>query len=101
MQTQQSTDPAIGDIPAMVVSFARRLRARNRSPRTIQSYEETVRQFGAFLALRGMPVEVANIRREHVESYLEDLLGRFKPATAAVRFRSLQQFFKWRPAPQT
>jgi hypothetical protein len=42
MQTQQSTAPAIGDIPAMVVSFARRLRARNRSPRTIQSYEETV-----------------------------------------------------------
>jgi len=40
-------------------------------------------------------LEVANIRREHVESFIEQLLKRWRPATAANRFRSLQQFFKW------
>jgi hypothetical protein len=37
----------------MLESFTRDLRARNRSPRTIQSYRETVRLFQAFLADRG------------------------------------------------
>jgi hypothetical protein len=34
-------------------------------------------------------------RREHVESFIEDLETRFKPATVGVTFRSLQQLFKW------
>ncbi len=42
-----------------------------------------------------MPTDVASIRREHVETYIEDLLANWRPATAAVRYRSLQQFFRW------
>jgi len=36
-----------------------------------------------------MPATAASIQREHVEARIEHLLERFKPATAAVRFRSL------------
>ena len=36
-----------------------------------------------------------SIAREHVENFIEDLDTRFKPATVGVRFRSLQQLFKW------
>lgn len=89
---QQAT---VGDILPLLESWRRHLRAKNRSARTLQSYEETVRQFAAFLAERGMPANAASIRREHVEAWIEQLLERFKPATAAVRFRSLQQFFRW------
>lgn len=39
-----------------------------------------------------MPRAVADVRREHVESFIEDQLTRLKPAN---RYRSLQQFFKW------
>jgi len=42
-----------------------------------------------------MPLLVANIRREHVESFIADLLARWKPATANNRYRALQQFFRW------
>jgi site-specific recombinase XerD len=84
-----------GDILPMLESFSHALRARNRSQRTVQSYRETVSQFGAFLAERGMPTEVASITREHVETWIEHLLSRFRPTTAALRFRSLQQFFRW------
>src|SRR5438067_12155083 len=99
MQTEPkaaiSAVQSIGDIGAMLESFGRHLRAGNKSARTIQSYTESGLQLERFLAERGMPTEVAHIRREHVEAFLEDLLGRHKPATAAVRFRSLQQLFRW------
>ena len=42
-----------------------------------------------------MPQDVASIHREHVEAFITHLLERWRPATAASRFRSLQQFFKW------
>ncbi len=42
-----------------------------------------------------MPTDATSIRREHVETYIEDLLANWSPATAAVRYRSLQQFFRW------
>jgi site-specific recombinase XerD len=92
---EQLATTTTSDIAPLLTSWRRHLRAKHRSPRTIQSYEETVRQLAAFLEERGMPMVVASIRREHVESWMESLLGRFKPATAAVRFRSAQQFFRW------
>ena len=96
MTAVDRVDAATGsDLLPLLESFKRHLRAKNRSPRTVQSYEESVRQFAAFLHDRGMPELVASLRREHVESWIEHLLATFKPATAAVRFRSLQQFFRW------
>jgi site-specific recombinase XerD len=61
----------------------------------VQSYEEAALQFCAFLEDQGLPTAAAAIRREHVEAWIAHLLERWKPATAAVRYRSLQQFFKW------
>src|SRR5437762_2484658 len=86
---------SVGDLSLMVTSFSRSLRAANKAPRTVQSYVEACAQFGAFLAIRGMPTDVASIRREHVETFLEELLNRWRPATALARFKSLQQFFRW------
>ena len=76
-------------------SFRRGLRAQNKSERTIYGYLEAVRQLGKFLKSKGMPVQLAAIRREHIESYIEDLLARWKPATANNRYRALASYFKW------
>ncbi|MET0715261.1 MAG: tyrosine-type recombinase/integrase, partial [Mycetocola sp.] len=83
------------DIPALIPSFQRSLRAANRSPRTVQSYTEAAEQLAGYLVRRGMPTVVDSIRREHVEAFIVDLQTRFKTTTVAVRFRSLQQLFKW------
>jgi site-specific recombinase XerD len=83
------------DIPALLPSWQRSLRAARRSPRTIQSYSESAEQLAAFLVRRGMPTEVNAIHREHVEAFIVDLAERFRPATVGVRFKSLQQFFRW------
>jgi site-specific recombinase XerC len=83
------------DILALLPSWQRSLRAARRSPRTVQSYTESAEQLSDFLVRQGMPVAVASIRREHVEAFIEDLDSRFRPATVGVRFKSLQQMFKW------
>ncbi len=92
---QPSSEPGPGDVRALLDSFLLSLEAENKSPRTIQSYGEAVRQFAEHLIATAAPTDVAEIRREHVKAFIADLLGRFKSATAAVRYRSLQQFFRW------
>lgn len=76
-------------------SFVRHLRAENVSDRTVETYSEAVHQLATYLASRGMPTVPEAITREHVESFIGHLLARWKPATAANRYRALQQYFKW------
>jgi site-specific recombinase XerD len=95
IDSTEDTAPAPPDVLDNLASFGRHLRAGNRSPMTMKVYGEGIRQFDDFLAERGMPRNVAGIHREHVEAFVEDQLGRLRPATAASRYRSLQQFFRW------
>src|SRR6266542_1882112 len=84
-----------GDIHVNLRSFARAIRAENLSQRTQQTYMEACRQFARYLAEQGMPKDLAAIKREHVEAFINHLLERWKPATANNRYRGLQSFFKW------
>jgi site-specific recombinase XerD len=80
-----------GELDLLLNDWKRALRARNRAPRTIQSYEESVLQ----LIAHADAATVADLDRRAVESYLASLADRFAPATVAVRYRSLQQWFRW------
>ncbi|MBI2964724.1 MAG: phage integrase N-terminal SAM-like domain-containing protein, partial [Chloroflexi bacterium] len=90
-----STIIARGDVVGNITSFRRHLAAANRSPRTIKTYLEAAHLLAGYLTEYGMPADVAMVRREHVESFVEDQLKRWTPNTAANRYRSLQQFFKF------
>jgi site-specific recombinase XerD len=87
---------SLDEVSALLPSWRRHLRAENKSPRTVQSYEESVLQFEAYLHRAGMPTDITKIVREHVEAFEVYLfqLGR-TASTVAVRHRSLQQFFRW------
>lgn len=85
----------MGDLSALVPSFERWLRAANKYPKTIKGYAEATNQLVVFLRERGMSTEVSKIRREHVESYIDDQLRKWKPATANNRYRSLAALFNW------
>jgi len=89
------TDTLIASDKLYLDSFIRSRRAQNLSERTLQQYRESVSQFGAYLAQMGMPTSPEAISREHVESFITYLLSKWKPLTAATRFRGLQQYFKW------
>ena len=85
----------VGDFPVNIDSFARHIRAENLSPATLVAYVGATRQCYRYLVDQGMPLDVAKVRREHVESFITDLLDHWKPATANNRYRGLQSFFKW------
>lgn len=84
-----------GDIDSNIQSFMRHLRAANLAPNTIDTYSSAAKQLADFLAAQEMPLDVANIKREHVESFIADVLSRARPATAANRYRGCQSFFNW------
>lgn len=91
----QATAVSVGNLGILGDDYRRSLRAANKSPKTVKTYMEAVNGLDAYLGRQGMPRSVAAIRREHVESYILDLMERWTPATANNRFRGLQQFFRW------
>ena len=76
-------------------SFIRHLKAENLSPKTASTYREAIGQLITFLVDHDLPLSLSQIRREHVEAWIESLLATRAPATASNRFRGIQQFFKW------
>jgi site-specific recombinase XerD len=88
-------NPVLPTVDEMLVDFELSLRSQNKSPATIKTYCTAVDQLATFLAARGMPTEVANIHREHVEAFLADLLERRSASTAKTRHGGLQVFFKY------
>ncbi len=83
------------ELDDLIASWRRHLVAQRMSPATLSTYSTSVRQLGRFLAGQGMPTTPTAITREHVESFVTDLLERWKPTTAHNRYRALGSFFRW------
>lgn len=83
------------DAAFLIDSFKLYLRSCNKSPNTITVYTTSVRKLAEFLQSRELPLEPAKITKRHVESYISHEIETHSPGNAAVRFRSLQQYFKW------
>lgn len=66
---------AIGSIDSYNKSFKRQLRLDGKSKSTQVNYPKTVERFAEFLRSKGMPTNVHSIKREHVEAYIDALLG--------------------------
>ena len=88
-------DTTLGDLAGLLPSWRRHLRAENKSARTVQSYPRRPNSSGRSWPT-GMPTDVGELTRQHVEAFLEYLFdaGR-SPSTVANRYRSLQQLFRW------
>jgi site-specific recombinase XerD len=89
------TATSVGDLESLIPSFERSLRASNKAPKTIATYGEASGQLLRFLMETGMPTEVAKIRREHVEAFIERLVETKSPATANNRYRALTSLFNF------
>lgn len=75
---------------ALLRAYARHLRAENKSPRTIQSYTEAARLLAAHAG-----TDLDQVTRGQIQDFLADQIANRSSASAAVRFRSLQQVYKW------
>jgi site-specific recombinase XerC len=78
-------------VSSLLRHWSRSLRARGRSPRTIQGYTDSAERLAAYTREHGRSV----LDRALVEDYLADLADQWKPTTVAFRYRSLQQWTKW------
>jgi site-specific recombinase XerD len=88
-------DTTTTELDALVASWRRHLIAQRMSPATLSTYSTAVHQLSVFLVRQGMPTSPETITREHVEAFITDLLGRWKPSTAHNRYRGLHSFFAW------
>ena len=80
--------------PALA-SWLRSLRAANRSPHTLHSYETSVLQYLDFLARRGLAPVVGPETRAWVEEFIAEVLTLRKASTAETRYNGLKAFFAW------
>ena len=83
------------DLDGYVRSFLITLRAENKSPSTIRSYHEAITRLSEYLATQGHSLRLEEITGRDVQGFLAAQLERLKPGTAANRYRSLRQFFRW------
>lgn len=97
--------------------WTRTLRSQNKAENTIKTYTKSVRCFAVFLdglpdsylavfpddpvddlddpAFTAPPEDVSGVTPGHVEAFIAVESVRASASTASVRYRSLQQFFKW------
>jgi site-specific recombinase XerD len=95
MEVVRTTVQAPGDLSVLIDSWLLSLQARRLSPKTLLIYGEAARLLHEFLVDKGMPTQVASIRREHIEAFLVSQLERLRPATARSRYSALRQLFAW------
>jgi site-specific recombinase XerD len=79
----------------LLPSFRRFLRAKNRSERTIASYDLAAAQLIDHLAGAGHSGIVTEITRGDIEGFLVHVLRNRASATAKQRYASLHQLFNW------
>ena len=71
------------------------LRGDGKSPRTIGSYADSVRQLASFLRTGGFP-SLTEATAEHLREWFTTLRERGnKPATVNTRYRGVHAFYKW------
>lgn len=76
-------------------SWARALRAANKSPRTVTLYTGAAGQWTTWATRTHPDLPPAALRREHLEEFLIDYAATHKPATVSLTYRALQQWFGW------
>jgi len=93
--TTETAHTRIPTCASLIASFARHLRQENKAQKTVETYCEAVRLFSAFLQRKRMPEPISAIHREHIESFIVEILEKSRSTTARNRYASLQQFFRW------
>ncbi|WP_026454833.1 tyrosine-type recombinase/integrase [Saccharomonospora iraqiensis] len=79
----------------LVREFTKLLKAENKAPKTIQVYEASVQALIGWLDETGRQVDAAELTRHDLAEFMTHLIETRSASTANVRYRALQQFFKY------
>jgi site-specific recombinase XerD len=88
MSTSQS-------LSELLPSWYRALRASNRAPKTILSYDLAATQLIAYLKKGRRSTKADRITTDDIRGFLEAVVATKASATARQRYASLKQLFKW------
>ena len=80
---------------ALTRDFGKTLKSENKSRQTIEIYTNTARAFADYLAAHDRLRPVEEVSRHDVGEWITHLLDTRAASTASVRYRSLQQFWKF------
>lgn len=80
---------------ALTRDFGKVLRAENKAPRTIDTYLTSVVSMVDWLDENGRLVPVTQVTRHDIGDWMAHLIETRSAATANVRYRSVQQFWKF------
>lgn len=75
---------------SLIESWERSLLARNLAPRTIYGYTDAARRFH-----EDCGKEAEDVTKDDIRAHLASLSATRAPNTVGIRYRSLQQWFKW------
>ena len=82
-------------ITGLIGDYAAHLESRNYSPRSIDSYSRSLRDFGEYIATRSIE-RVEDIARKDLDAYRLHLVDRdFKPASVNAYMRAVRTFFRY------
>jgi site-specific recombinase XerD len=79
---------------ALIDGFSLSLRAENKSPRTVETYTESVSLFADYLEEIDGPALV-DAGRAEIRGFLKQILATWSDSTAYNRYSGLRQFYKW------
>lgn len=83
------------DLADLLPSWVRSLRAENKSPRTIDSYELAATQLLDYLTEHGHSTVAREVDRPAIQDFLIHVQATRASATAKQRYASLRQWFRW------
>ena len=82
-------------LASLLPSWELSLGDRDLSPKTIEVYMRTGRQFAAWLAAHGCPADTEGVSAEHVRAFLGAEIARTSAISAHQHFRNLRVLFRW------
>jgi integrase len=86
---------ARGEDVALLNEWRLVLRGDGKSPKTVESYLDSVRQLSMFLSVGGFP-QLASASTEHLREWFAALRDRGnKPSTVHTRYRGARAFYQW------
>jgi site-specific recombinase XerD len=83
-------------LPEAYRSFVRSRRALGRSPRTLESYDLAVRDFGTFLTTENSTTSLNQVTRHTIQDFMIEYMAAGRTTTTANKtYRALRALFNW------
>ena len=94
-EARPTTTGQSDQLAMLIDDWRTHLTAANRSKLTVKTYLRSCYEMRAYFMARGMPLQVASITSEHVETFIAHRLSIVSDTTARKDYDGIKQFFAY------